>query len=134
MTDMGLAAGNFLTFATYIDYSEDHFLHLANSASPIHRPSVASFFKLLKIFSVILLVLVLAASALWLKNRDSISAAIWQHAQGVLAGQEDLLADRTPGELIRYVKRRFEGHPNLEVMALPVLYWVQSQYERPSAR
>jgi len=77
------------------------------------------------------LLLALALAALWFKYRDSITPDLSRHAENVWLGQADLLANRTPGELIRYTKRRLEGHPNLETLALPPLHWLQRQYERP---
>ncbi|MDR3368495.1 chondroitinase-B domain-containing protein [Rhodoferax sp.] len=87
--------------------------------------------KILKILSIGLTLLVFAMGGLWLKNRDSLSPDIWQHAQRVVLGQEPLLADRTPGELIRYALRRLEGHPNLEAVLIPPLHWTQTKYEHP---
>lgn len=53
-------------------------------------------------------------------------------AGGALAmGQ--LLEQHSPGELIRYLQRRLEGHPTLQAVALPPLDWWQQQVERPVA-
>jgi hypothetical protein len=38
---------------------------------------------------------------------------------------------RTPGELIDYLKRRLQGHPKLEFVALPVLHTVRSWMGEP---
>jgi hypothetical protein len=38
---------------------------------------------------------------------------------------------RTPGELIDYLKRRLEGHPKLEFVALPVLHTVRAWMGEP---
>ncbi len=79
------------------------------------------------------IVLFIAAGlgALWFKYGVSITPDLRNHAQALLRGQADLLASRTPGELIRYTLRRLEGHPNLEAVALPPLHWLQRQYEYP---
>jgi hypothetical protein len=84
-------------------------------------------------FSIVILASAIAAvlGALWFKYRGSISPDLLQHAQSVWLGQANLLGDRTPGELIRYAKRRLQGHPNLEMLVLPPLHLVQAKYERP---
>jgi hypothetical protein len=38
---------------------------------------------------------------------------------------------RTPGELVRYLKRRLEHHGKLEAVFVPALDWVQRNFERP---
>jgi parallel beta-helix repeat protein len=38
---------------------------------------------------------------------------------------------RTPGELIRYARKRLSGHTRLELAALPALEFAQRRYERP---
>jgi len=81
---------------------------------------------------VAVLIMTAGVGALWFKYRDSITPDLRSHAQAVLTGQAGLLGERTPGELIRYAKRRLEGHPNLEAVALPPLHWLQRRYERPA--
>jgi hypothetical protein len=66
-------------------------------------------------------------------------AALWgvaRHAHALFPATFDgagqgLYWGRTPGELIRYAKRRLSGHPKLEFVALPVLDAVQRGQERP---
>ena len=101
------------------------------SRPPIfHFLHVAIFRKLLQLFSVAMVVVIIGLGLLWMKNPDSISPQAWQHVSSIWSGQTDLLANRTPGELIRYFKRRLEGHPNLEMLAKPPLHWLQTHYER----
>jgi len=87
--------------------------------------------KALLAISVTGCALVLMFGLLWVKYSDSITPDLWRHAENVWHGQADLLGDRTPSELIRYAKRRLEGHPNLEILVLPPLHWVQAKYEHP---
>lgn len=87
--------------------------------------------KTLIAFGITILLLALVLGAMWFKYRDNITPDLSSHAENVWHGQADLLGNRTPGELIRYTLRRLVGHPNLETLALPPLYWLQRQYERP---
>jgi parallel beta-helix repeat protein len=41
------------------------------------------------------------------------------------------LVDRTPGELLRYIERRINGHPKLEIVTFPIIGWLRTQIERP---
>jgi hypothetical protein len=67
-------------------------------------------------------------------------AALWyvaRHANDVFptvfdGRGEGLYWGKTPGELIRYAKKRLLGHPKLEFAALPVLDAIQRRYERPA--
>lgn len=45
---------------------------------------------------------------------------IWQEATA-----------RSPGELVRYLKRRLDHHDKLEAVFVPLLDWVQARVERP---
>ena len=45
---------------------------------------------------------------------------IWQEA-----------SSRSPGELVRYLKRRLDHHDKLEAVFVPMLDWVQRRVERP---
>ena len=45
-------------------------------------------------------------------------------------GLQSELQNRSPQELVRYLKRRLAGHPKLEFVFLPPLHWVQRHYER----
>lgn len=73
----------------------------------------------------------LVAGLLWFKNPDIIGADIQRHVDKVLRGEADVLNNRTPGQVIRYLMFRLEGHNNLQTLALPALRWVQASYERP---
>lgn len=85
----------------------------------------------LKATAIALGLLGVACGLLWYKFGDSISPEMWRHAENVWHGYTPITGDRTPGELIRYAKRRLEGHPNLETIALPPLHWAQARVERP---
>ena len=87
--------------------------------------------KTLKATAITLGVLTVACSLLWYKFSDNISPEMWRHAENAWHGNTPITGDRTPGELIRYAKRRLEGHPNLEAIALPPLHWAQARVERP---
>jgi len=88
--------------------------------------------KPLVILATSLGVVVFAFALLWLNNTDSsIDNLLGQHVSNILTGKTNLAGNRTPGELIRYAKRRLEGHSKLEMVALPPLFWLQSKYERP---
>ncbi len=52
------------------------------------------------------------------------TAAAWQVFQQV---------GRTPGEIIDYSKRRLQGHPTLEAVALPLLDWARRGLGEPEA-
>lgn len=62
-----------------------------------------------------------AAGALW-------TAWLLTSAGGQVLWQE--ANSRTPQEVIRYLKRRLEGHPKLEAVLLPPLHAAQRHYER----
>ena len=87
--------------------------------------------KTLQATAIALGLIAFACSLLWYKFGDNISPDMWRHAENVWHGRTPITGDRTPGELIRYAKRRLEGHPNLEAIALPPLHWVQARVERP---
>lgn len=53
------------------------------------------------------------------------------HMERVWYGIDTLDGGKTPSELIRYAKKRLEGHPKVEFFALPVLHKLQSHFERP---
>ena len=97
----------------------------------IHNVTMPRLRKIFFAVGSIVLVMAVGLSALWLKYGTSITPDLGNHALAVLNGQSDLMAGRTPGELIRYTLRRLEGHPNLEAVALPPLRWLQRQYEYP---
>jgi hypothetical protein len=50
-----------------------------------------------------------------------------------IGGLVDALEERTPSELLRYAERRLEGHPRLQVGALPLLHALRSRVEREPA-
>lgn len=87
--------------------------------------------KLLTTLAITASAIALVLGLLWYKFSANISPEMWLHAEQVMQGQASLSGDRTPGELIRYVNRRLEGHPNLEALAHPPLLWVQAKVERP---
>ena len=87
--------------------------------------------KTLKVTAITFGVLTVVCSLLWYKFSDNISPDMWRHAENVWHGYTPIAGDRTPGEMIRYAKRRLEGHPNLEAIALPPLHWAQARVERP---
>jgi hypothetical protein len=65
----------------------------------------------------------LAAGALVLAARSPEGpGAAWQSWQ-----------DRHPTEMVRYARRRLEGHPKLETLALPVLARIEAHYAREPA-
>ena len=87
--------------------------------------------KTLKAAAITFGLLTVVCSLLWYKFSDNISPDMWRHAEYVWHGYTPITGDRTPGEMIRYAKRRLEGHPNLEAIALPSLHWAQTRVERP---
>ena len=87
--------------------------------------------KLLTALASAASVVALILGLLWYKFNENISPEMWLHAENVMQGQASLSGDRTPGELIRYAMRRLEGHPNLEAIVHPPLFWVQAKVERP---
>lgn len=52
-------------------------------------------------------------------------------ATGGAVAVSAVLAQRSPGELIRYLQRPLQGHPKLEAVAWPPLGWLQARVERP---
>lgn len=67
-----------------------------------------------------LVALVTAATALALLRVDPGQA--WDEFQS-----------RSPGEIVRYLKRRLQNHDKLEAVLVPPLNWIQRQVERPVA-
>ncbi len=105
--------------------------HIIRITSSVTTNPLALLRKLFKLFSAAVLVGVIGLSVLWLSNKDGNFSVIVEHASNIVSGKTGITGNRTPGELIRYVKRRLEGHNNLETVLLPPLYWLQAQYERP---
>lgn len=85
----------------------------------------------IKVFAIAASALVVVSGILWYKFSDNISPEMWRHAENVWHGYTPITGNRTQGELIRYAMRRLEGHPNLEIIALPPLRWAQARVERP---
>lgn len=65
-------------------------------------------------------VLALAGGTLALSLLRASPEQIWQEATA-----------RSPGELVRYLKRRLDHHDKLEAVFVPMLDWVQRRVERP---
>ena len=82
-------------------------------------------------FAIAASALVIVSGMLWYKFSDNISPEMWLHAENVWHGYTPITGNRTQGELIRYAMRRLDGHPNLEIIALPPLRWAQARVERP---
>jgi hypothetical protein len=81
-----------------------------------------------KIVLILVLFLVGGMTALWYVARhanDFFPDVFDGHGEGLYWG-------KTPGELIRYAKKRLVGHPRLEFAALPILDAMQRRYERPA--
>ncbi|MDR0578265.1 MAG: hypothetical protein LBI87_12230 [Candidatus Accumulibacter sp.] len=80
-----------------------------------------------KIATILALLSAIGAAAPWYAARHA-DVLFPSVVDGVGQG---LYWGRTPGELIRYAKKRLAGHTRLELVALPVLDAVQRRYERP---
>lgn len=65
-----------------------------------------------------------------MKRRLIAALALALLAAGAAWAVDEALKQRSPGEAIRYLQRRLQGHPILEALALPALGWWQARVER----
>jgi hypothetical protein len=71
-----------------------------------------------------------AVAALGLVLLLAAALAVAARAPGGLGGAWQAWQERHPTEMVRHARRRLEGHPNLETLALPVLARIEAHYVR----
>lgn len=92
---------------------------------------MSRIFRILTLFLLVLFFALIGGYWGVAKYGGSLADELGAHLARVWHGTDTLDGGKTPSELIRYAKRRLEGHPKVELIALPVLDGVQSHFERP---
>ena len=91
--------------------------------APTIQPSKKGYPYMRRTVRVCLIVLVACVATAFL-----VVAWLWQSPQ--VQGLRDEANNRSPHELIRYLKKRLQGHNKLEAVFLPPLQAAQRRYER----
>lgn len=83
--------------------------------------------------AMIALILAFGVASIWtlFKFTPPMPGTIWAHFQSVIHGDVPWDGGRSSREIIRYAEKRLEGHPKLEIIALPLLHSIQGHIERP---